>query len=247
MCLSRPWMGLLYFYLYHWLWYFARNAITSQLKNSLTTLYFMHIPCCEVLNLHVTFNYSQFLVWVACTFSCWLVAGCVVPPEDGRLMPETCSGLRHNKVFVKVKVYYVGYVIVINGILLSGKYKSCSFLLSMSYARSAANCKFCTVFCISRHSRKPTTVYTTSRSGSLERGSTGGAGPGGAWGPAQPFVADPSMPPLPVPHTDTQLEEARRRLLEEDGRPKTMRQRYLTSHVTLPHSLISGHMMLTSH
>ena len=76
-----------------------------------------------------------------------------------------------------------------------------------------------------RHSRKPTTAYTTSRSGSLERGSTGGAGPGGAWGPAQPFVADPSMPPLPVPHTDTQLEEARRRLLEEDGRPKTMRQR----------------------
>lgn len=77
-----------------------------------------------------------------------------------------------------------------------------------------------------RHSRKPTTAYTTSRSGSLERGSTGGAGPGGAWGPAQPFVADPSMPPLPVPHTDTQLEEARRRLLEEDGRPKTMRQRF---------------------
>lgn len=33
--------------------------------------------------------------------------------------------------------------------------------------------------------------------------------------PAQPFVADPSMPPLPLPHTDTQLEEARRRLIEE--------------------------------
>jgi hypothetical protein len=30
----------------------------------------------------------------------------VVPPEDGRLMPETCRGLRrHNKVFVKVKEY----------------------------------------------------------------------------------------------------------------------------------------------
>jgi hypothetical protein len=29
----------------------------------------------------------------------------VVPPEDGRLTPETCRGLRHNKVFVKVKVY----------------------------------------------------------------------------------------------------------------------------------------------
>jgi hypothetical protein len=29
----------------------------------------------------------------------------VMPPEDGRLTPETCRGLRHNKVFVKVKVY----------------------------------------------------------------------------------------------------------------------------------------------
>jgi hypothetical protein len=29
----------------------------------------------------------------------------VVPPEDGRLTPETCRGLRHNKVLVKVKVY----------------------------------------------------------------------------------------------------------------------------------------------
>jgi hypothetical protein len=38
-----------------------------------------------------------------------------VPPEDGRLTPETCRGLRHNKVFVivKVKVYQVGYAIVI--------------------------------------------------------------------------------------------------------------------------------------
>jgi hypothetical protein len=35
-----------------------------------------------------------------------------VPPEDGRLTPETCRGLRHNKVFVKV--YSVGYSIVIS-------------------------------------------------------------------------------------------------------------------------------------
>jgi hypothetical protein len=28
----------------------------------------------------------------------------VVPPEDGHLTPETCRGLRHNKVIVKVKV-----------------------------------------------------------------------------------------------------------------------------------------------
>jgi hypothetical protein len=26
----------------------------------------------------------------------------VVPPEDGRLTPEMCRGLRHNKVIVKV-------------------------------------------------------------------------------------------------------------------------------------------------
>jgi hypothetical protein len=37
------------------------------------------------------------------------LAGCkcsasVVPPEDGRLTPETCRGLRHNNVIVKVKV-----------------------------------------------------------------------------------------------------------------------------------------------
>jgi hypothetical protein len=29
----------------------------------------------------------------------------VVPPEDGPLTPETCRGLRHNKVVVKVKIY----------------------------------------------------------------------------------------------------------------------------------------------
>jgi hypothetical protein len=28
-----------------------------------------------------------------------------VPPEDGRSTPETCRGLRYNKVIVKVKVY----------------------------------------------------------------------------------------------------------------------------------------------
>lgn len=44
--------------------------------------------------------------------------------------------------------------------------------------------------------------------------------------PAQPFVADPSMPPLPSPHTATQLEEARRRLIEDT---KSTRPRYWTS------------------
>jgi hypothetical protein len=28
----------------------------------------------------------------------------VVPPEDGRLTPETCRGPRHNKVIVKVNM-----------------------------------------------------------------------------------------------------------------------------------------------
>jgi hypothetical protein len=39
----------------------------------------------------------------------------VVPPEDGCLTFETCRGLRYNKVIVKVKVYEVGYIIVIHG------------------------------------------------------------------------------------------------------------------------------------
>uniref|UniRef100_S4RR12 DIX domain-containing protein n=1 Tax=Petromyzon marinus TaxID=7757 RepID=S4RR12_PETMA len=36
--------------------------------------------------------------------------------------------------------------------------------------------------------------------------------------PSQPFVQDPGMPPLPAPNPLTQLEEARRRLLEEEKR-----------------------------
>ncbi|XP_046734334.1 axin isoform X2 [Diprion similis] len=72
----------------------------------------------------------------------------------------------------------------------------------------------------SRHGKK-----YGSRSGSLERTSRE------TWGvPAQPFVADPGMPPLPQPHTATQLEEARRRLMEEDrARGGSSRQRYPNS------------------
>jgi hypothetical protein len=43
---------------------------------------------------------QQLQVHAAHTKNCY-----VVPPEDGRLTPETCRGLRHNIVFVKVKVY----------------------------------------------------------------------------------------------------------------------------------------------
>jgi hypothetical protein len=35
-----------------------------------------------------------------------------VPPEDGRLTPETRRGLRHNKVFVKVYQFYTINVLV---------------------------------------------------------------------------------------------------------------------------------------
>ncbi|XP_030757670.1 axin isoform X2 [Sitophilus oryzae] len=55
-----------------------------------------------------------------------------------------------------------------------------------------------------------------SRSSSVERNSVTGA----TVSPAQPFVADPSMPPLPIPNTVAQLEEARRRL-EDDVRKKS--------------------------
>lgn len=60
-----------------------------------------------------------------------------------------------------------------------------------------------------------------SRSSSLERSSAASS-----LGPAQPFVADPNMPPLPSPNTAIQLEEARRRLstMEDDSRTRS-RQR----------------------
>jgi hypothetical protein len=52
-----------------------------------------------------------------------------VPPEDGRLTPETCTGLRNNKVFVKVKVYYVGYAIVIHNDTRSNKISNLNLLV----------------------------------------------------------------------------------------------------------------------
>ncbi|KAJ8933838.1 hypothetical protein NQ314_013760 [Rhamnusium bicolor] len=61
-----------------------------------------------------------------------------------------------------------------------------------------------------------------SRSSSLERNSCSGN-----LGPAQPFVADPSMPPLPSPNIAIQLEEARRRL-EDDVKTRS-RQRTSSS------------------
>lgn len=72
-----------------------------------------------------------------------------------------------------------------------------------------------------RHSRKSGPGHHSgSRSDSLERGLERGVSISGAVGPAQPFVADPSMPPLPQPHTATQLEEARRRLMDDSHRQR---------------------------
>ncbi|XP_032673737.1 axin isoform X2 [Odontomachus brunneus] len=62
-----------------------------------------------------------------------------------------------------------------------------------------------------------------SRSGSLERPNRE------TWSvgvPAQPFVADPGMPPLTPPHTAIQLEETCRRLMEERARA-TCKQRHV--------------------
>ncbi|XP_011860610.1 PREDICTED: axin-1-like isoform X1 [Vollenhovia emeryi] len=63
-----------------------------------------------------------------------------------------------------------------------------------------------------------------SRSGSLERPNRE------TWNmgvPAQPFVADPGMPPLPPPHTVIQLEETCRRLMEENKIRASCKQRHL--------------------
>ncbi|KYN27270.1 PREDICTED: axin-1 isoform X2 [Trachymyrmex cornetzi] len=44
--------------------------------------------------------------------------------------------------------------------------------------------------------------------------------------PAQPFIADPGMPPLPLPHTEIQLEEIRRRLQVEENRMRANCKRH---------------------
>ncbi|KAK5640910.1 hypothetical protein RI129_009457 [Pyrocoelia pectoralis] len=62
-------------------------------------------------------------------------------------------------------------------------------------------------------------AYSGSRSSSMERNSVTNS-----LVPAQPFIADPSMPPLPSPNTAIQLEEARRRL-EDDVRTTRFRQK----------------------
>lgn len=67
-----------------------------------------------------------------------------------------------------------------------------------------------------------------SRSGSLERPNRETL-PWSLGGPAQPWVADPGMPPLPPPHTVIQLEETCRKLkeMEEDKMRASCKQRHL--------------------
>ncbi|KAF5293498.1 hypothetical protein FQA39_LY02983 [Lamprigera yunnana] len=69
-----------------------------------------------------------------------------------------------------------------------------------------------------KHSRHRK-AYSGSRSSSMERTNAGNN-----LGPAQPFVADPNMPPLSLPNTSIQLEEVRRRL-EDDVRTTRFRQK----------------------
>ncbi|XP_020287994.1 axin isoform X2 [Pseudomyrmex gracilis] len=73
----------------------------------------------------------------------------------------------------------------------------------------------------SRHGKK-----YGSRSGSLERPNRE------TWNmgvPAQPFVADPGMPPLTPPHTSIQLEETCRRLMEERARASCKQRHFNVS------------------
>lgn len=67
-----------------------------------------------------------------------------------------------------------------------------------------------------KHSRHRAKGFVGSRSNSLER--SAGAE---ALGPMQPFTADPNIPVPPLPNTINQLEEARRRLLDDDFRTRS--------------------------
>lgn len=89
----------------------------------------------------------------------------------------------------------------------------------------------------SKHRKSISGSHSRSKTGAGDRTmsmmSGGGSGRNNTL-PAQPFVADPSMPPLPLPHTDTQLEEARRRLIEEQRdqcKPRYGQSRLSESHV----------------
>ncbi|XP_050302242.1 axin-1 isoform X2 [Anthonomus grandis grandis] len=68
-----------------------------------------------------------------------------------------------------------------------------------------------------------------SRSSSVERNSA----TGGNLVPAQPFVADPSKPPMQMPNTLTQLEEARRRL-EDNVRTRSKQRSSSNRHFAEP-------------
>jgi hypothetical protein len=78
----------------------------------LSSVLFISLPACSLLStflhfiLQCIFNSTH--DFSANSYNCTQLTpktASVVPPEDGRLTSETCRGLRHNKVFVIVKVY----------------------------------------------------------------------------------------------------------------------------------------------
>ncbi|XP_018056394.1 PREDICTED: axin isoform X3 [Atta colombica] len=75
-----------------------------------------------------------------------------------------------------------------------------------------------------KHSSRHGSKRYGSRSESLERPNRE---PWSMGVPAQPFVADPGMPPPPLPHTEIQLEETRRRLQVEENRMRANCKRHL--------------------
>jgi hypothetical protein len=62
----------------------------------------------NVIHFHNHFIVSNYNLQPAKTKNCTQLTprtASVVSPEDGRLTPETCRGLRHKKATVKVKAY----------------------------------------------------------------------------------------------------------------------------------------------
>jgi hypothetical protein len=57
--------------------------------------------CCALGHIHVCFLRYALRMPMQLTPK----TASVLPPEDGRLTPETSRGIRHNKAIVKVKVY----------------------------------------------------------------------------------------------------------------------------------------------
>ena len=90
-------------------------------------------------------------------------------------------------------------------------------------------CCSCLSFCLcsTQSTKKPFGGSSTQTHTWGGGGSYGGSCHLRSHQPAQPFIQDPAMPPLPPPNTLAQLEEACRRL--EEVSTKTTKQRYTGS------------------